>query len=98
MPKAVEMWLWLEFLKAQGLVYIRTHASHDIYDRPDNSLLRNITVRPNKDDEVPMTHMKTSLQTLGLQMKDFTEWQKQRGKGNKKKKVVQPEKKATDSE
>lgn len=79
---------WLAFLAFCGLVYKRTKASHDIYDKPDNSLPRSIPVRPSKDDQVPMLHMQTTLQTLGLQMKDFTAWlETYNAKGKSKKKA-----------
>ena len=67
---------WLAFLAFCGLEYKRTEASHDIYDLPNSSLPRPVTVRPSKDVQVPMLHMHTTLKTLGKQMKDFTAWQK----------------------
>ena len=73
------MALWLRFLRERGLTYQRTTGSHDIYDGPN--ITRAITVRPSKDDPVPLLHMQTSLSNMGLQMKDYAEWlKKQRNK------------------
>lgn len=30
--------VFIQFLKTKGIVYIRTHASHDIFDNPQNPL------------------------------------------------------------
>ena len=85
------MQVWLAFLAFCGLEYKRTEASHDIYDRPDNSLHRPIIVRPSKDVQVPLLHMHTTLKTLGKQLKDFTAWHNQAtGKGGKLKKPSAP--------
>lgn len=61
---------WVKFLKSQGLVYIRTKASHDIYDRLDKPLLRPVTVVP-KHKEVPRTHIHTSLENIGISKEAF---------------------------
>ena len=87
MPKGIEMEIWLAFLAAQGVFYVRTESSHDVFDNPVKHLRRCITVRSQKDSEVPLLHMGTSLKTLGMQMSDFTKWQKANiGKGGKLKK------------
>lgn len=71
------MALWLRFLREKGLTLTRTTSSHDVYDGPN--LTRAVTVRPSKDDPVPLLHMKTSLRNMGLQLKDFTTWQRKQG-------------------
>ena len=86
------MEVWLAFLAYCGLVYQRTHASHDMYDHPTKPLLRPVVVRPSKDHEVPLLHMQTSCQAMGLQLKEFTAWQKKHtGKGGKIKKPAKPD-------
>ena len=59
-----------KFLKKQGCIYIRTEASHEIWDKKDDSLLRPITFWGHKK-EVPGLHIHTSLQTLGITYKEF---------------------------
>ena len=91
MPKGIAIEVWLAFLAYCGLVYQRTHASHDIYDHPTHPLPRPVVVRGSKDDEVPLLHMQTSCQAMGLQLKDFTAWQKKNiGKGGKPRKEAKP--------
>lgn len=53
---------FLEFLKSKGIIYIRTEASHDIYDNPQKPLLRPIVIR-TKFKEVPLPHIHTSLKS-----------------------------------
>lgn len=59
-----------KFLKNQGLVYVRTEASHEIWDRPDDSLLRPVTFWGHKK-EVPGLHIHTNLKTIGMTYKEF---------------------------
>ena len=61
---------WKKWLKYRGLVYKRTEASHEIWDYPDDSLLRPITFRGAKK-EIPGFHINTNLQTLGIDYKTF---------------------------
>ena len=61
-----------KFLKSIGLKHIRTESSHEIYDYPDNPLLRPITLDTNYPD-VPMLHIHTNLKTIGITKKEFTE-------------------------
>ncbi|MFZ4591039.1 MAG: hypothetical protein ACOYN6_08580 [Ignavibacteria bacterium] len=58
------------YLKSLGLYHKRTSASHEIWDKTDNSLLRPITV-DNNYSEVPILHIKTSLKSLGIKNSDF---------------------------
>jgi hypothetical protein len=61
-----------KFLKDQGLVYIRSHGDHDIYDRLDNPLLRPITIISRYKD-IPILHIHTALENLGIDKSKFEE-------------------------
>ena len=61
---------WKKWLKKRGLQYKRTEASHEIWDYPDDSLLRPVTFRGAKK-EIPPCHIFTNLQTLGVDYKTF---------------------------
>lgn len=61
-----------KFLKSLGLVKIRTESSHEIWDRPDDSLIRPVTVDSNYK-EIPRLHIQTNLRTLGISNKEFEE-------------------------
>ena len=64
---------FLRFLKSRGLIYIRTEASHDIYDNPLKPLLRPVVVR-TKYKEVPLLHIHTTLENLSVSKKEFEDW------------------------
>lgn len=68
--KSIPIKLWKKYLKSKGLRHIRTKSSHEIWDIPDGSLLRPITVDKNYTD-VPITHIHTSLKTLDINKKVF---------------------------
>jgi predicted RNA binding protein YcfA (HicA-like mRNA interferase family) len=70
MAKSIPLSKYRKFLKAMGLKHIRTKSSHEIWDNPDNPLLRPITV-DSKFSDVPITHIHTSLKTLGISKSDF---------------------------
>ncbi|HRN72625.1 MAG TPA: hypothetical protein PLM81_05830 [Ginsengibacter sp.] len=61
---------WKKWLKYHGLEYKRTEASHEVWDYPDDSLLRPVIFRGAKK-EVPGFHIYTNLQTLGVDYKTF---------------------------
>jgi predicted RNA binding protein YcfA (HicA-like mRNA interferase family) len=61
-----------KFLKDQGVVYIRSKGDHDIYDRPDKPLLRPITII-SKFKDIPILHIHTSLENLGIDKAKFEE-------------------------
>lgn len=61
---------WKKWLKLRGLVYKRTEASHEIWDYPDDSLLRPIVFRGARKD-IPGFHIHTNLETLGVDYKTF---------------------------
>jgi predicted RNA binding protein YcfA (HicA-like mRNA interferase family) len=68
--KPVKTKLFEKWLKKRGLVYKRTKGSHDVWDYPDDSLLRPIVFRGAKP-EIPGCHIHTNLDTLGVEYKDF---------------------------
>jgi len=61
---------WRKWLKTRGLVYKRTEGSHEIWDYPDDSLLRPVVFRGAKK-EIPGSHIHTNLYTLGVDYKTF---------------------------
>jgi hypothetical protein len=61
---------WKKWLKYRGLVYKRTEASHEIWDYPDDMLLRPVVFRSAKK-EIPSYHIHTNLVTLGVDYKIF---------------------------
>jgi len=63
---------FIKFLESQGCIYIRTRGDHDIYDRPENPLMRPITIISRHKD-IPALHVKTSLDNLGITPKEFEE-------------------------
>lgn len=70
MAKPIALSKFRKFLKAEGLIIIRTESSHEIWDYPDRSLLRPITIDKNYSD-VPLLHIHTNLKTLGINKADF---------------------------
>lgn len=68
--KPVSTAKWKKWLKFKGLVYKRTAASHEIWDYPDDSLLRPVVFRGAKN-EIPGHHIHTNLYTLGIDYKTF---------------------------
>ena len=62
-------------MKSIGLVYKRTEGSHEIWDKPDNSLLRPVVIVTNKKD-VPNFHVRTTLKNLGMSKKVLEDWLK----------------------
>ena len=66
-----------DFFKSKGLVYKRSNSSHDLWDYPDDSLIRPCTL-VTKCKEVPICHIHTNCFTLGIMIKDFKDWFKKR--------------------
>lgn len=62
---------WKKWLKSLGLEYKRTEGSHEVWDYPDDSLLRPVVFRGAKK-EIPGCHIHTNLQTLGIDYKTFS--------------------------
>ena len=71
--KPIPLATFEKFLRKEGLVRVRTKGSHDIYEYadPNKKLSRPITVKNNLKD-VPITHIHTNLDSLGISKKDFT--------------------------
>jgi len=61
---------WKKWLKSIGLEYKRTEGSHEVWDYPDDSLLRPVVFRGAKK-EIPGIHIHTNLQTLNIDYKTF---------------------------
>lgn len=69
-PRQISIKEWRGFLRATGLVKIRTKGSHEVWDRPDRSLSRPVIFR-NTKKEIPLSHIKTNLDTLKIRLQDF---------------------------
>ena len=74
--KQIPVSKFVKYLESLGLVYIRTTASHDYYNFPKGHakghLQRPITIR-TKHKDIPLDHLHTNLQTLGISKKQFEE-------------------------
>jgi predicted RNA binding protein YcfA (HicA-like mRNA interferase family) len=71
--KQIPISKFIKYLESLGLVYIRTTSSHDYYNYPPahpKSLQRPITIR-TKHKDIPVAHIHTNLQTLGISKKQF---------------------------
>jgi predicted RNA binding protein YcfA (HicA-like mRNA interferase family) len=68
--KPIQTAKWKKWLKSLGLEYKRTEGSHEVWDYPDDSLLRPVVFRGAKK-EIPSCHVHTNLQTLGIDYKTF---------------------------
>lgn len=76
--KPVDTDKFVAYLKSLGLVYIRTESSHDLFDYPDGKakLDRPVSIRINKDKQIPILHIHTNLSTIGKTHKNFEDWLK----------------------
>jgi len=73
--KQIPAKVFKKFLKSKGLKFIRKNSSHDLWDYPDESLPRPVTIqRPYKD--IPLTHIHTNLRTMRVSKKEFEKWLK----------------------
>ena len=59
-----------KYLKSKGLVHKRTEGGHELWDTPVDNLPRPVTIQTHFK-EVPLLHIKTSLKTMGVSVKDF---------------------------
>lgn len=59
-----------KFLKHIGCIYVRTKGSHEVWDRKEKPLPRPIIFRGSKR-EIPPTHIRTNLATLGISIEEF---------------------------
>ena len=55
------------------MLYIRTEASHDIYDNPKKPLNRPLILR-TKYKDIPLMHLHTNLKTLEVSKAEFEKW------------------------
>ena len=75
--KPVSTKIFIQFLKSKGIVYIRTHSSHDIFDNPQRPLPRPVVIRMKYKD-IPLLHIHTTLENIGVSKKEFEEWLKKK--------------------
>jgi predicted RNA binding protein YcfA (HicA-like mRNA interferase family) len=68
--KSIPLKKYRKFLKHIGLKKVRTKSTHEIYNNPDNPLLRPVTV-DSKFPDVPILHIHTSLKTIGMSKDEF---------------------------
>ena len=69
--------IFIQFLKSRGIIYIRTHSSHDIFDNPNNPLSRPVVIRMKYKD-IPLLHIHTTLENIDVSKKEFEEWLKKK--------------------
>jgi predicted RNA binding protein YcfA (HicA-like mRNA interferase family) len=62
---------WIKFLESNGCYYVRTAASHDIYQCPQCK--RKIVFRGQKK-EIPPEHLKTNLKTMTKTLEELYKW------------------------
>ena len=55
------------------MVHKRTKGSHEIWDYPDESKLDRPVVFRGDEKEIPPSHIRTNLNTLGLSSREFEE-------------------------
>ena len=70
--KPIPTKIFIAWLKSRGIVYKRTESSHDIYDLAEEGkcLPRPVTIR-TKFKDIPPLHIKTNLDTIGIDYKTF---------------------------
>ena len=71
--RTVPIKTYKQFLKSQRLEFKRMGKCHELWDLPDESLSRPVTIRC-KGKEVPLLHIHTNCITMGLTLKDFKNW------------------------
>lgn len=59
-----------KYLKYKGLILKRTEGGHEIWDLPDNSLMRPVTFQSH-EKSIPILHIKTNLKTMNISTKQF---------------------------
>jgi hypothetical protein len=72
MPKSISIKKWKKFLKSQGLQHIRTASSHEVWNNPDSPLSWPVIVKSDLKD-VPLMHIHTSLDNMGISKNKFKE-------------------------
>lgn len=73
--KPVPTKVFIQFLKSPGILYVKTHASHDIFDNPKKPLPRPVVIRM-KHKDIPLLHIHTALENSGVSKKEFEDWLK----------------------
>ncbi len=68
--RAIPREKWIRFLKSEGLEFIRSRGSHEIWDMPESRLPRPVVFR-TKDRDIPRLHVETCLKTLGRSKEYF---------------------------
>ncbi|MEO8149778.1 MAG: hypothetical protein ABI723_19215 [Bacteroidia bacterium] len=70
--KTIKTSKFIRWLKSKGLEYQRTKGSHESWNNPkgNNPYSRPIIFR-TKDKEIPLPHIKTNLDTMGIDVDDF---------------------------
>ena len=68
--KPIKIKKFKKYLKNKGLIYIRTEGDHEIWDYPDDTLLRPI-VFIGCDKEIPAFHIRKNMLTLGISYSEF---------------------------
>jgi hypothetical protein len=69
--KPIQTKKFKKFLKNRGLVYIRNHGDHEIWDYLDNSILLKPVTFIGCDKEIPAFHIRTNLKTLNIKYSEF---------------------------
>lgn len=67
---AISLKAFHRFLKERGLVMVRNKGGHEIWDYPNDSLLRPVIVQSHLKD-VPKHVVKSNLRTLGVTFEEF---------------------------
>ena len=75
--KPIPIKIFIQFLKSRGIIYVRTHASHDIFDNPQNPLQRPVVIRMKYKD-IPLLHIHTTLENFNVSKKEFENWLKKK--------------------
>lgn len=73
--KQIPVKVFKKFLKSKGLKHVRNNRGHELWDYPNKSLRRPITIQGRYKD-MPLTHIHTNLKTLKIDKKDFEKWLK----------------------
>ncbi len=74
--KPVPAKVFIQFFKSRGIIYIRALQAM-IYLISQNPLSRPVVVRMKYKD-MPLLHIHTTLETIGVSKKEFEEWLKKK--------------------
>jgi hypothetical protein len=73
MARIVPLKKWREFLKSRGLILIRTKGGHEVWDYPDDRLVRPVIFSAHHK-EITSKEISSNLRTMGLKMEDLDVW------------------------